>query len=141
MDNILITGVGSYLPKKIILNDNLPSELNTSDEWIRKRTGITQRHIVSENELTSTMAIEATKKALTNANLNSKEIDLVVLATTTPDNTFPSTAIKVQNHFKICNIPAFDIQAVCSGFIYGIQKHKPILLLMIVWKRLNCIID
>ena len=88
MDNILITGVGSYLPKKIILNDSLPSSLNTSDEWIRKRTGIAQRHIVSENELTSTMAIEATKKALNNANFNSKEIDLVVLATTTPDNTF-----------------------------------------------------
>ena len=67
MDNILITGVGSYLPNKIILNDSLPSELNTSDEWIRKRTGITQRHIVSENELTSTMAIEASKKALINA--------------------------------------------------------------------------
>ena len=79
MDNILITGVGSYLPKKIILNDSLPSELNTSDEWIRKRTGITQRHIVSENELTSTMAIEASKKALINANIDSKEIDLVVL--------------------------------------------------------------
>ena len=127
MDNILITGVGSYLPKKIILNDNLPSELNTSDEWIRKRTGITQRHIVSENELTSTMAIEATKKALNNANINSKEIDLVVLATTTPDNTFPATAVKVQSELNMKIGPAFDIQAVCAGFIYALKVASSIL--------------
>ena len=88
---------------------------------IRDRTGITQRHIVSENELTSTMAIEASKKALINANLNSKEIDLVVLATTTPDNTFPATAVKVQSELNMKAGPAFDIQAVCAGFIYALK--------------------
>ena len=89
MDNILVTGVGSYLPKKIILNKDLPHELNTNDEWIRKRTGIAQRHVVSEGELTSSMAIESCKIALEHAKVNSKQIDLVVLATTTPDKTFP----------------------------------------------------
>ena len=127
MDNILITGVGSYLPKKIILNDSLPSVLNTSDEWIRKRTGITQRHVVSGNELTSTMAIEASKKALINANLDNKEIDIVILATTTPDNTFPATAVKVQSELNMKTGPAFDIQAVCAGFIYALKVASSIL--------------
>ena len=121
MDNILVTGVGSYLPKKIIQNKDLSPELNTNDEWIRKRTGITQRHIVSEGELTSSMAIEACKIALKNAKVNSKQIDLVVLATTTPDKTFPATAVTVQAALGIKNGPAFDLQAVCAGFIYALN--------------------
>ena len=121
MDNILVTGVGSYLPKKIILNKDLPPELNTNDEWIRKRTGITQRHVVSEGELTSSMAIESSKNALKNAKVNSKQIDLVILATTTPDKTFPATAVTVQSALGIKNGPAFDVQAVCAGFIYALN--------------------
>ena len=121
MNDILVTGVGSYLPKNIISNKDLPLELNTSDEWIKKRTGISQRHIVSKTELTSTMAIEASKKALLNAKLDNKDIDLVILATTTPDNTFPATAVKVQSGLNLKIGPAFDIQAVCAGFIYALK--------------------
>ena len=127
MNNILVTGVGSYLPENIISNKDLPLELNTSDEWIKKRTGISQRHIVSKTELTSTMAIEASKKALLNAKLDNKDIDLVILATTTPDNTFPATAVKVQSGLNLKIGPAFDIQAVCAGFIYALKVASSIL--------------
>ena len=127
MNNILVTGVGSYLPKKIISNNDLPLELDTSDEWIKKRTGIRQRHIVSKNELTSTMAIEASKKAILNAKLDCKDIDLVILATTTPDNTFPATAVKIQSSLNLKIGPAFDIQAVCAGFVYALKVASSIL--------------
>ena len=121
MSNILITGVGSYLPKKVISNNELPVNLDTNDEWIKKRTGIRQRHLVTEGELTSTMAIAAAKKALQNANINNKDIDLIIVATTTPDQTFPATAVKVQSELNIGICPAFDIQAVCAGFIYALN--------------------
>ena len=101
MSNILITGVGSYLPKKVISNNELPVNLDTNDEWIKKRTGIRQRHLVTEGELTSTMAISAAKKALQNANIDNKDIDLIIVATTTPDKTFPATAVKVQSELNI----------------------------------------
>ena len=127
MSNILITGVGSYLPNNIITNNELPENLNTSDEWIKKRTGIKQRHLVSEGELTSTMAIAASKKALQNANIDSKEIDLIIVATTTPDQTFPATAVKVQSGLNINIGPAFDIQAVCAGFIYALNIGSSLL--------------
>ena len=127
MSNILITGVGSYLPNNIITNNELPENLNTSDEWIKKRTGIKQRHLVSEGELTSTMAIAASRKALQNANIDSKEIDMIIFATTTPDQTFPATAVKVQSELNINIGPAFDIQAVCAGFIYALNVGSSIL--------------
>ena len=127
MSNILITGVGSYLPNNIITNNELPENLNTSDEWIKKRTGIKQRHLVSEGELTSTMAIAASKKALQNANIDSQEIDLIIVATTTPDQTFPATAVKVQSGLNIKIGPAFDIQAVCAGFIYALNIGSSLL--------------
>ena len=127
MSNILITGVGSYLPKKVISNNELPVNLDTNDEWIKKRTGIRQRHLVTEGEFTSTMAIAAAKKALQNANIDSKDIDLIIVATTTPDQTFPATAVKVQSELNIGICPAFDIQAVCAGFIYALNVGSSLL--------------
>ena len=127
MSNILITGVGSYLPKNVISNNDLPVNLDTNDEWIRKRTGIRQRHLVTEGELTSTMAIAAAKKALQNANIDNKDIDLIIVATTTPDKTFPATAVKVQSELNIGICPAFDIQAVCAGFIYALNVGSSLL--------------
>ncbi len=154
---ILLTGVGSYLPKKKISNYDLEKFMDTSDEWIRKRTGIKFRHFVEDNELTSDMGTNAAELAILNAGLKPNDIDLIILATTTPDNTFPSTATKVQNHLKIKNIPSFDIQAVCSGFIYGMevadsfiksQKYSKILLIgaetlskIVDWKdRRTCVL-
>ena len=127
MSNILITGVGSYLPKKVISNNELPVNLETNDEWIKKRTGIKQRHLVTEGELTSTMAKEAAKKALQNAKIDNKDIDLIIVATTTPDQTFPATAVKVQSELNIGVCPAFDIQAVCAGFIYALNVGSSLL--------------
>ena len=119
--NSKILGHGYFLPEKILKNNDFLKFVETSDEWIFSRTGIKQRHIAKKNELTSDLAIKASINALKSANLNSKDIDCVILATTTPDNTFPSTATKVQTKLGMRNISAFDIQAVCSGFIYSIQ--------------------
>ncbi len=116
-----IIGCGHYLPKKIIKNNDLTKIVDTSDEWIYSRTGIKQRHIVNKSELTSDLAIKAAEDAFTQSNTDPSEIDCIIVATTTPDNTFPSTATKVQNYFSIKNIPSFDLQAVCSGFIYSLQ--------------------
>ncbi len=116
-----IIGVGHYLPKKKMTNDDLSELVDTNDEWIISRTGIKQRHIAADKEFTSQLAIKASEIAIKNANLASSDIDYIIVATTTPDQTFPSTACKVQESLKIKNSPAFDIQAVCSGFIYAIQ--------------------
>ena len=121
MFNSKIIGHGHYLPSKILKNDDFQKFVDTSDEWIFSRTGIKQRHIAQKSELTSNLAIEASKMALNSAKLTANEIDFIIVATTTPDNTFPSTATKVQNFFNISNIPSFDLQAVCSGFIYSLQ--------------------
>ena len=117
---ILMTGVGSYLPKKITSNHDLAKVLDTSDEWIRKRTGIKFRHFVEDGELTSDMGTNAANLAILNAGLKPNDIDLIILATTTPDNTFPSTASKIQRNLK-CKASSFDVQAVCSGFVYAIS--------------------
>ena len=127
MNNVLVTGVGSYLPKRILFNKDLDDSLNTNDEWIKKRTGITQRHIVSKDETTSKMGFYASRNALQNAKLDSKEIDLIILATTTPDKTFPASATKIQHELGILNGAAFDIQAVCAGFIYALNLAKSLL--------------
>ncbi len=116
-----IIGVGSYLPKKVLSNKDLEESLDTTDEWITSRTGIKQRHIVGPDEQTSDLAFEAGRSAITNASISPDEIDLIIVATTTPDKIFPSTACIVQTKLGIKNCPAFDIQAVCSGFIYGLS--------------------
>jgi 3-oxoacyl-[acyl-carrier-protein] synthase-3 len=113
-----IIATGSALPKRKMLNADLPAELGTSDEWIQSRTGITQRFIAGEGELTSDLAAEAGRKALAKAGLNS--VDLIVVATTSPDKTFPATATIVQRKLGIHSGFAFDIQAVCSGFVYAL---------------------
>ncbi|AIL33251.1 beta-ketoacyl-ACP synthase III [Basilea psittacipulmonis] len=120
-----IIGTGSYLPKNVVTNDDLAERLaklgvETSDEWIYTRTGIKQRYIAEEGELSSDLASAAARNALERANISPQEIDLVVVATTTPDNTFPSTACMVQSKLGIKG-PAFDVQAVCSGFVYALS--------------------
>ena len=116
-----IIGVGSYLPKNLLTNKDLEKSLDTTDEWITSRTGIKERHIVGPNEHTTDLAFEAARNAINNASINAKEIDLIIVATTTPDKIFPSTACNVQTKLGIKNCPAFDVQAVCSGFIYALS--------------------
>tara|TARA_B100000795_G_scaffold119238_1_gene88694 strand:+ start:261 stop:1184 length:924 start_codon:yes stop_codon:yes gene_type:complete len=115
-----IIGTGGYLPKKIVTNKDLESTVDTTDEWIVERTGIKQRHIAEENETTSSMAVQASIDALSSANIQPEDIDLIIVATTTPDQIFPSTACIVQNKLKI-KAPAFDIQAACTGFVYAVS--------------------
>ena len=115
-----ISATGSYLPKKILTNAELSQTVDTSDEWITDRTGINQRHIAAENELTSDLAIEAIQKILDQKIIKAEEIDLIILATTTPDLTFPSTATTIQGKIGAINAFAFDIQAVCSGFVFAL---------------------
>ncbi|MBT8473503.1 MAG: ketoacyl-ACP synthase III, partial [Marinicaulis sp.] len=120
----VITGCGSFLPEKILTNDDLAKMVDTNDAWIRERTGIKERHIASEGELTSDLAIEAAKKALAVAGRDAADIDLIVVATTTPDLTFPSTAAVVQAKLGAGVGAAFDIQAVCTGFIYALSTAE-----------------
>ncbi|OHC74515.1 MAG: 3-oxoacyl-ACP synthase [Rhodospirillales bacterium RIFCSPLOWO2_12_FULL_58_28] len=115
-----IIGCGSYLPDRILGNDELSSMVDTSDEWIVSRTGIRQRHIAADGQFTSDLAVKASSRALENAGISADEVDLIIVATTTPDNTFPSVATKVQAKLGLEKGAAFDIQAVCSGFIYGL---------------------
>ena len=116
----VVLGCGSYLPKTILKNDELAKRIDTSDEWIVKRTGIKQRHIAAEGEKTSDLALASALEALKEAGLEASAIDLVIVATTTPDNTFPATAVKVQALLGITHGFAFDVQAVCSGFVYAL---------------------
>ena len=115
-----VLGCGSYLPEKILTNDALSDFVDTSDEWITARTGIKQRHVAAEGELTSDLAFMAAKRALEHAGVEANEVDLIVLGTTTPDNTFPATATTVQMRLGLTHGAAFDLQAVCSGFIYAL---------------------
>lgn len=115
-----ILGTGSYLPEKILTNDELSKTVDTSDEWITTRTGIKQRHIAAENENTSDLAVKASLKAIEASNLEPSDLDCIIVATTTPDDTFPSTAVRVQSKIGAGTIPAFDVQAVCTGFIYAL---------------------
>ncbi len=115
-----ITGTGSYLPEKILTNLDMERMVDTSDEWIRTRTGITQRHIAGEDQVASDLAMYACQNAMQAAGVTGKDIDLIIVATTTPDMIFPSTACILQNKLGIENCPAFDVQAVCSGFIYAL---------------------
>ena len=116
----VVLGTGHYLPKKCMTNADLESLVETNDEWIIERTGIRQRHIAGEGETTSMLAIEAAKLALVDAKIDASSIDLIILATATPDHTFPSTATQVQAALGITGGAAFDIHAVCSGFVYAL---------------------
>ena len=116
----VVAGCGAYLPERIVTNDELATRIETSDEWISQRTGIRQRHIAADGELTSDLAIAASRRALEKAGLQAADLDIIVLATATPDNTFPATATKVQAALGMTGGAAFDVQAVCSGFIYAL---------------------
>jgi 3-oxoacyl-[acyl-carrier-protein] synthase-3 len=116
----VVLGCGSYLPEQVVTNAQLATRIDTSDEWIVQRTGIRERHIAAEGEFTSHLAIKAAQAALTDAGLDAQSIDLIVLATSTPDNTFPATAVAVQHGLGISHGAAFDLQAVCSGFVFAL---------------------
>ncbi|MBX9683131.1 MAG: ketoacyl-ACP synthase III [Hyphomicrobium sp.] len=116
----VIRSVGAHLPKRIMTNDELSTLVDTSDEWIRERSGIVQRHIADDSELTSDLGAAAAKQALIRAGIDPVEIDLVICATATPDRTFPATAVKIQAMLGVTKGAAFDVQAVCSGFIYAL---------------------
>ncbi|WCR56277.1 MAG: 3-oxoacyl-[acyl-carrier-protein] synthase 3 [Rickettsia asembonensis] len=133
-----IIGCGGYLPSKIVSNDELAKFVDTNDEWIRTRTGITQRHIAGDTEYTSHLALKSAEKAIADARVSANDIDIIITCTTTPDNSFPSVASKIQGYLGLTNIPSFDLQAVCAGFVYGLQvanslissgKYKTILLI------------
>jgi 3-oxoacyl-[acyl-carrier-protein] synthase-3 len=115
-----IVGTGSYLPEKVVTNDDLARKVDTSDEWIRTRTGIRSRHVAAEGELASDLALPAAQRALQAAGMNAADIDLIIVATTTPDIIFPSTACILQSKLGVAGCPAFDVQAVCSGFVYAL---------------------
>ncbi|MDA7648152.1 ketoacyl-ACP synthase III [Alphaproteobacteria bacterium] len=118
---VLMTAVGSYLPANVVTNEALSRFVDTDDAWIRRRTGIAQRHLVAEGETTADLACNAAAKALANAGLTGGDIDIIIIATTTPDNTFPSTATKLQHMIEAKDAIAFDIQAVCAGFVYALD--------------------
>lgn len=123
----VLRGCGAFLPEQVLTNEDLSKRVDTSDEWIRERTGIRERHIASEGEMTSDLATCAAQAALKNAGLTADDIDLIVVATTTPDLTFPSTAAIVQAKLSAGEGAAFDIQAVCTGFIYALSTAEKFL--------------
>jgi 3-oxoacyl-[acyl-carrier-protein] synthase-3 len=116
----VIAGVGAYLPEKVVTNQDLAQRVDTTDEWIVERSGIKKRHIAADGEKTSDLAIAATRQALAAAGREGRDVDLFVIATATPDQTFPATASRLQAALGRPGVPAFDVQAVCSGFIYGL---------------------
>ncbi|MGP1394384.1 MAG: beta-ketoacyl-ACP synthase III [Inquilinaceae bacterium] len=116
-----IIGCGSYLPERVVTNAELALTVDTSDEWIVQRTGIRERRIAADGEMTSDLAVAAARQALSNADVQGPEIDLIVLATSTPDRTFPATAVRVQAAIGMAGGTAFDVQAVCSGFVYALS--------------------
>ena len=123
----VVRGCGAYLPENVLTNEDLSRKVDTSDAWIRERTGIRERHIAAENEKTSDLAAKAAQAAMKSAGVNAADIDLIVVATTTPDLTFPSTAAIVQAKLGVENGAAFDIQAVCTGFIYALSTVEKFL--------------
>ena len=117
----VVQGCGAYLPERIVTNGELAKKMDTSDEWIQQRTGIKQRHIAADGEFTSHLATRAAERALAHAGLTGADLDLIVLATATPDETFPATATAVQKALGMTKGAAFDLQAVCAGFVYGVS--------------------
>ncbi|WDI30653.1 ketoacyl-ACP synthase III [Hyphococcus flavus] len=124
----VLRGCGAFLPEKVLTNEDLSKKVDTSDEWIRERTGIRERHIASDGELTSDLAANAARVALKDADLAPEDIDLIIVATTTPDLTFPSTAAIVQAKLGAGAGAAFDIQAVCTGFVYALSTAEKFLI-------------
>jgi len=116
-----ISGTGGYLPERVMTNKEFEKLVDTSDEWIRERSGIKRRHIAAEDETTSDMALAAGRRAIEAAGIETSEIDLIIVATTTPDKVFPSTACIIQRRLDLHKIPAFDVHAACAGFIYGLD--------------------
>ena len=127
MRQATIEGVGHYLPRRVVENCEFEKSLETNDAWIRSRTGIERRHFSSENETTSNMAIDAAKDALTNANCRIEDVDAIIVATSTPDLTFPSVATMVQNGLGMHHGFAFDVQAVCAGFVYALTTANSLI--------------
>ncbi len=119
-----ITGTGSHLPDKVLTNDDLSKIVNTSDQWIRERTGIKRRHVAADGETCCDLAERAARAALDVAGVAARDVDLIVLATTTPDKVFPSTACLLQKRLDVHGCPAFDVQAVCTGFVYALDIAK-----------------
>lgn len=117
----VITGVGKYLPEKVLTNYDLEEIVETSDEWIKQRTGIEKRHIAADDQPTSDLALRAAKEALANAGLSGEDLDLIIVATVTPDMAFPATACIIQDKLGAKNAAAFDLEAGCSGFVYGLS--------------------
>ena len=122
MIRAVAVSVGHYLPQRVVSNEEFQSKIDTSDEWIRSRSGIERRHFAADGELTSDLAVHAAKAALEQAGLDGSDIDAIILATSTPDQTFPSTATKVQHQIGMKNGFAFDIQAVCAGFAFALSN-------------------
>lgn len=125
---IKIVGTGFYVPDKILTNQDLEKMVETSDEWIVTRTGIRERHIASEDQATSDLAAEAARRALEDAGISAEEIDLILVATSTPDTIFPSTACRVQHNLGADHVPAFDLSAGCTGFLYGMIVAEGLIL-------------
>ena len=117
----VVQGCGAYLPERVVTNADLAKTMDTSDEWIQQRTGIKQRHIAADGEFTSHLALKASERALAHAGLKASDVDLIILATATPDETFPATATRVQADLGMTKGAAFDVQAVCAGFVYGLS--------------------
>jgi len=115
-----ITGTGSYLPERIMTNADMEKVVDTTDQWIQERTGIKQRHIAADDQTTSDLAEQAALRAIAASGINKDDIDLIIVATTTPDQMFPSTACLVQQKLDIHGCTAFDVQAVCTGFVYAL---------------------
>ena len=120
MSHARILGTGSYLPARVLTNAELERMVETTDQWIVERTGIRERHIAAEDETSSTMGLEAARRALAAAGVDAQQIDLIIVATTTPDLVFPATACLIQERLGIHECPAFDVQAVCTGFVYAL---------------------
>jgi len=123
----VILGAGCYLPERVLTNTDLAKMVDTTDEWIVQRTGIHERHIAAPGQVTSELGLRAAQAALADANVDPQTIDLIILATSTPDNTFPATAVSIQAGLGITGGAAFDLQAVCSGFVYGLATADGLL--------------
>jgi len=143
-----ITGIGSYVPERILANSDLEKLVDTNDDWITTRTGIKERRMAGENEFTSTMAVRAARKALTQSNLDPADLDLIIVATITPDMPFPATACLVQQELGASKAAAFDLEAACSGFIYALEVGRAFIasgiyqnVLIIGAEKLSSIID